>query len=135
MLKDLLEAMPVTGRRIRVFKGEECQWIFPVEQLHKGDVVRVLPGERIPSDGVIVDGCSRVTSQPIVRAAVIKELQIGDAVLCGTVNCSAVIDVRLTSDIGASSLVQKIKRLQQDCDLGLWERVLGIFRRAHRLGA
>ena len=131
MLKDLLEAMPVTGRRIRVFKGEECQWIFPVEQLHKGDVVRVLPGERIPSDGVIIDGCSRVTSQPIVRAAVIKELQIGDAVLCGTVNCSAVIDVRLTVDSSYSSLQNKIKRLQQEHKPTWWEGLLQMFSKFH----
>lgn len=131
MLKDLLEAMPVTGRRIRVFKGEECQWIFPVEQLHKGDVVRVLPGERIPSDGVIVDGCSNVTSQPVARISVYKEKHVGDTVLCGTINCSNTIDVKLTADISASSLQQKINYLQHKYNPCWWERLLAGFSRAN----
>lgn len=131
MLKDLLEAMPVNGRRVKIANGEECQWIFPVEQLHKGDVVRVLPGERIPSDGVIIDGCSNVTSQPIARISVFKEMQVGDAVLCGTINCSNTIDVRLTTDFRASSLQQKLDCLKQEHKPCWWEELLSCCCRIH----
>lgn len=131
MLKELLEAMPISGRRVKMFRGEERQWIFPVEQLHKGDVVRVLPGERIPSDGVIINGTSKVTSQPIARISVIKEIHTGDAVLCGTINCSNVIDVKLTVDSSYSSLQNKIKRLQQEHKPTWWEGLLQIFSKFH----
>ena len=53
MLKQFLEAKPVNGRRVRIKNEREYVWLFPVEQLHIGDVVRVFPGERIPMDGVI----------------------------------------------------------------------------------
>lgn len=131
MLKELLEAMPINGRRVKMFRGEERQWIFPVEQLHKGDVVRVLPGERIPSDGVIIKGTSKVTSQPIARISVIKEIHTGDAVLCGTINCSNVIDVKLTVDSSYSSLQNKIKRLQQEHKPTWWEGLLQMFSKFH----
>lgn len=127
MLKDLLEAMPVSGRRVKMFKGEESQWIFPVEQLHAGDVVRVLPGERIPSDGVIINGTSKVTSQPIARFSVIEKKKVGDSVLCGAINCSNVIDIRLTAEFAASSLQLHIKRLQEKQGSSCWEGLLQLF--------
>lgn len=127
MLNDLLAAMPISGRRVKMFNGEERQWIFPVEQLHAGDVVRVFPGERIPSDGIIINGSSRVTSQPVARISVIQEKQTGDTVLCGTINCNNVIDVKLTVESSSSSLQQKINHWQQTYTPGWWERLFGSF--------
>lgn len=128
MLNDLLAAVPVNGRRVKVFQGQEQEWIFPVEQLHTGDVVRVLPGERIPSDGIVVKGCSNITSQPIARISVMEKKNIGDKVLCGTINCDNIIEVKLTAEYSASSLQARIKRLQEQQGSSWWEHVKGVFR-------
>ena len=98
MLKQFLEAKPVNGRRVRIKNEREYVWLFPVEQLHIGDVVRVFPGERIPMDGVISKGESNITSSVIAGESVIVGKKAGDGVQCGTINCSAVIDIKVTAE-------------------------------------
>lgn len=123
MLKQFLEAKPVNGRRVRIKNERECVWLFPVEQLHIGDVVRVFPGERIPMDGVISKGESNITS------SVIAGKKAGDGVQCGTINCSAVIDIKVTAEFYNSSLQQRINRLQElRMQESWWERLVNCFR-------
>ena len=129
MLKQFLEAKPVNGRRVRIKNEREYVWLFPVEQLHIGDVVRVFPEERIPMDGVISKGESNITSSVIAGESVIVGKKAGDGVQCGTINCSAVIDIKVTAEFYNSSLQQRINRLQElRMQASWWERLVNCFR-------
>lgn len=64
--------------------GEEVK--IPVEQLALGERVRVLPGKRIPVDGVIVEGTTSIDLSNLTGESVPVDKQPGDAVLAGTVN-------------------------------------------------
>jgi len=82
--------------------GRELE--LPVEELERGDVVIIKPGERVPVDGRVIEGQSAVDQSPITGESVPVEKGEGDEVFAGTVN-------------GESSLVVEVTRLAQDTTL------------------
>lgn len=124
-LKELMEIRPVVGRRIRHDAAGESQWLLPVEQLVAGDVVRVLPGERIPADGVIVKGMSMVSKQAVnhlIPSFEAKQLQ--DKVGAATINATDILEIKLTCDGKCSSFEQKLEQARAEHDAkGLMERL------------
>ena len=123
-LKKLMAIRPVIGRRIRQAETEESIWLLPVEQLKAGDIVRVLPGERIPVDGVVMKGMSMVSKQavnPIIPTFDVKA--IDDKVCAGTINAKDVLEVRLSCDGKCSSFEQKLEQARAEQDAkGVMER-------------
>lgn len=84
--------------------------MVPAESLVLGDVVRVLPGERIPVDGRILDGQSPV-DESMVSGESVPVLRVpGDAVVSGTTNTSGVITVEV-SRIGPDTMLAQITHL------------------------
>lgn len=80
-------------------------------------------------DGVISKGESNITSSVIAGESVIVGKKAGDGVQCGTINCSAVIDIKVTAEFYNSSLQQRINRLQElRMQESWWERLVNCFR-------
>ena len=88
--------------------GQET--MVAIELVVVGDVVRVRPGERIPVDGVIVDGASAVDESVLTGESVPLDKQVGDSVAGATINQQGVISVR-ASAIGADTALAQIARL------------------------
>lgn len=84
--------------------------MVPAESLVLGDVVRVLPGERIPVDGRILDGQSPVDESMVTGESVPVLRVPGDAVVSGTTNTSGVITVEV-SRIGPDTMLAQITHL------------------------
>ncbi len=82
-IKALLGLAPKTARRIRE-NGEEED--VPVEAVHPGDKLRIRPGEKIPIDGVILEGQSAVDESMITGESIPVEKEAGAQVTGGTVN-------------------------------------------------
>lgn len=128
-LEALTAARPVVGRRIKICKGQEREWLMLVEQLAVGDVLRVLPGERIPVDGVVVKGASCVSRKVISEGAhMLEEKRQGDKVYCGTINAASAIEMRVTADWRHSGFEQKLELAREELDrqswlVRLWRRV------------
>lgn len=124
-LKELMQVRPVIGRRIRHNGDAESVWLLPVEQLLVNDIVRVLPGERIPSDGVVVKGMSMVSKQAVNRVTPSFEAkQVQDKVSAGMINATDVLEVKLTSAGCHSSFEQRLEQARAEHDAkGLWERL------------
>ncbi len=86
----LLEFLP---RRVHVRRDRE--WIdIAAEQLSVGDRVRVRPGERIPVDGVVIDGESSVDQATITGESLPIEVRPGGRVFAGSMNQSGALDIR-----------------------------------------
>ena len=130
---DLMAAKPVVGRKINVCKGRELVWLTPVEKLAEGDVLRVLPGERIPLDGVVIGGASCVSRQILPRGAHdVETKRVGDKVYCGTLNAAEVMEMRVTADWRRSGFEQKLELAREELDrqswvAKLWRRVTGTY--------
>jgi Cd2+/Zn2+-exporting ATPase len=86
---------------------------LPVEQLVLGDRVIVRPGERLPADGVVVEGASAVDQSPLTGEPVPVAKRPGDHVFAGTVNGEGGLEVRVTR-LAADSTLARIIRLVEE---------------------
>ena len=68
-----------------------------VTSISDGDIVQVLPGDRIPGDGVIIEGFSTVDESAITGESVPVEKKEESEVFCGTVNITGRLVIRVTS--------------------------------------
>ncbi|MDO4805819.1 MAG: cation-translocating P-type ATPase [Coriobacteriales bacterium] len=80
--------------------------------VEEGYTIRVLAGERIPLDGVIVRGSSSFNEAPVTGESVPQDKGVDDEVYAGTLNTSAVVDVRVTADEDCSTLARIVSQVQ-----------------------
>ena len=112
-IEKLVQLTPQTARRISA-SGEET---VPAECVQVGDLLRVLPGETIPVDGVIVSGVTSVNQAVMTGESLPVDRAPGDEVSSGTVNQFGSFDMR-ASKVGEDSSIQRMIRLVQSADAG-----------------
>jgi Cu+-exporting ATPase len=105
-LKSLLSLAPKTARKAS--DGEEQD--IPLEQVQPGDRLRVRPGEKVPVDGVVLDGSSSVDESMVTREPIPVEKKSGDAVTGGTVNGTGSFLMR-AERVGSETLLAQIVRM------------------------
>ena len=104
----------------------------PVEQVRRGDIVLVRPGERIPVDGEIIAGESAVDESMITGEWMTVSKRPGDRVTGGTINRSGAFRYRATT-LGADSVLARIVRVMRDAQASrapvqaLADRISAIF--------
>ena len=114
-LHQLIALAPAQGRRL-VKKGDELvEEMIRAEEIRKGDLLRVLPGETIPVDGVVKTGESSVDQSIMTGESLPVEKAAGDKVFCGTMNCFGSIDMEATA-VGEDSSLQKLIRMVKEAD-------------------
>lgn len=120
-IEKLVHLTPQTARVLR--NGTEK--IIPAEQVQVQDLLRVLPGETIPVDGVITDGQTSINQAVMTGESLPVDKTVGDAVSSGTVNQFGAFEMRATK-VGADSSIQRMIQLvpvcrrwkSEDCRLG-----------------
>ena len=112
-IERLVQLTPQTARRITA-DGEET---IPAQQVMVDDVLRVLPGETIPADGVIISGETSVDQSVMTGESLPVDKGVGDEVSSGTVNRFGSFDMRATR-VGEDSSIQRMIRLVQSADAG-----------------
>ena len=80
-----------------------------LEALQPGAVFRVKSGERIPADGMVVEGRSHADESVLTGESAPRPKAPGDAVVCGSLNTGGVLDIRATR-VGADSTLARIVR-------------------------
>lgn len=85
----------------------------PVEQLRPGDVVVVRPGDRIPSDGVVVDGISDVDEAPVTGESVPVSKAAGAIVYAGSINGNGVLRVRISKTSADNTIARIIHMVEE----------------------
>lgn len=101
-IRSLACMAPRTARRV---EGDAVREV-PVEELRRGDRVRVRPGERIPVDGTVLSGRSAVDQSAVTGESVPVEKEPGSLVFAGTVNGSGVLEVEVTRLSSESTLAR-----------------------------
>lgn len=74
------------------------------DEVSIGDVIIVRPGEKIPIDGIIVEGLSTLDTSALTGESVPKDVNLGDEVISGCINLSGLIKVKTTKDFGESTV-------------------------------
>jgi len=106
-IKALLKLAPETARRIRADGTEED---VALEHVHPGDLLRVRPGERVPVDGVVVEGSSFIDESMITGEPIPVERAPGDRATGGTVNGTGAFVLKAEL-VGADTLLARIVKM------------------------
>jgi len=94
--------------------AQNGDWIEkPVERITSGETILVRPGERIPVDGVIIDGTSAVDESMLTGEPMPVSKAQGDRIVGGTVNTTGAFRYRATS-VGADSVLARLVKLMRD---------------------
>lgn len=112
-IEKLVKLTPQTARVIN--KGTEN--IIPAEQVAIGDILRVLPGETIPVDGIITKGQTSINQAVMTGESLPVDKAAGDEVSSGTVNQFGAFEMKAVR-VGDDSSIQRMIRLVQSADAG-----------------
>ena len=112
-IEKLVHLTPRTARKVSGTSEE----IIPAEDVQVGDLLRVLPGEAIPVDGVITSGETSVDQAVMTGESLPVDKGPGDEVSSGTVNQFGAFEMR-ASKVGEDSSIQRMIRLVQSADAG-----------------
>jgi Cu+-exporting ATPase len=112
-IKSLLDLAPRTARRIRTDGSEED---IPIAHVHVGDLLRVRPGEKVPVDGVVVEGTSAVDESMLTGEPMPVRKSAGDPVIGATLNTSGALVMkseRVGQQTTLSQIVQMVAQAQR----------------------
>lgn len=119
-IEKLVRLTPQTARVINSGKED----IISAEKVRVGDIIRVLPGETIPADGIITLGNTSVNQAVMTGESLPVDKNIGDDVSSGTINQFGTFEMRATK-VGEDSSIQRMIRLVQSADAGK-AKIVGI---------
>lgn len=127
-IRELLALRPQTATRLE--EGHPTP--IAISDVQEGDLLRVLPGEKVPVDGVIERGSSELDESLLTGESLPVARAIGDAVTGGAINGNGLLDIRATH-VGADSTLSKIIQLVEQAQAGkapiqqLVDRIAGVF--------
>lgn len=117
-IEKLVHLTPQTARIIgHQGKKNADEKIISAEQVVVDDILRVLPGETIPVDGVILSGQTSINQAVMTGESLPVDKTVGDEVASGTVNQFGAFEMRATK-VGEDSSIQRMIRLVQSADAG-----------------
>ena len=110
-IEKLIHLTPQTARVLK----NGAEQIIPAEKVQIDDVIRVLPGETIPVDGVILSGQTSINQAVMTGESLPVDKAAGDEVSSGTVNQFGAFEMKATK-VGEDSSIQRMIRLVQSAD-------------------
>jgi Zn2+/Cd2+-exporting ATPase len=112
----LLDMTPKIARVKRIENSEAKIVEMSVDEVKKGDVVTVRPGEQIPNDGIVLRGESAVDEASITGESMPTEKGRGSKVFAGTMNGNGTLDVQVTVEAEDSTLARIVKMVEEARD-------------------
>ena len=117
-VRKLLDLQPKMAKILRQGEGENTEEIeIPVEQVQVGDIMVIKPGERIPTDGTVIDGLSSIDESAITGESIPVDKKNGDEVIGATINKSGLLKVKATK-IGQDTVLSQIITLVEEARTG-----------------
>ncbi len=90
---------------------------IPAESLKVGQLVRVVPGARVPADGTIMTGASSLDDSPVTGESVPVDKTIGDSVFAGSINTNVSLEVRVDK-VASDNTIARIIKLVEEAEDG-----------------
>ncbi|HEX5978506.1 MAG TPA: HAD-IC family P-type ATPase, partial [Nitrososphaeraceae archaeon] len=117
-VRKLLDLQPKMAKILRHGEGEDTEEIeIPVEQVQVGDIMVIKPGERIPTDGTVIDGLSSIDESAVTGESIPVDKKNGDEVIGATINKSGLLKVKATK-IGQDTVLSQIITLVEEARTG-----------------
>jgi Cu+-exporting ATPase len=127
-----LRALMESGAKEATVLRDGVEKLLPLAMVTQGDVMVVRPGERIPTDGEIVEGAAAIDTSMMTGESVPVEATVGDSVLGGTINTSGLLQVRATR-VGDDTELARMAKLVERAQTGksdaqrLADRISAVF--------
>ncbi len=106
-IKSLLGLAPKTARRVKPDGSEED---IPLTSVHEGDSLRVRPGEKVPVDGVVIEGSSAIDESMLTGEPLPVTKRVGDKLIGATLNTSGALLMR-SEHVGSATVLSQIVQL------------------------
>jgi Cu+-exporting ATPase len=106
-IKSLLGLAPKTARRLNPDGSEED---IPLTHVHVGDLLRIRPGEKVPTDGIVMEGASAIDESMITGEPLPVSKRAGDHVIGATLNTSGSLVMR-SEKVGAQTVLSQIVQM------------------------
>jgi Cu+-exporting ATPase len=119
-VRKLLDLQPRMAKVIREGgrgRGGGMEVEIPIEQIQQGEVMVIRPGERIPTDGIVIEGSSSIDESAITGESIPIDKKKEDQVIGGTINKSGLLKVRATK-IGQDTVLSQIITLVEEARTG-----------------
>ena len=113
----------LTPKNARIIENG-VERIIESDSVKTGDIIRVLPGESIPVDGIIISGQTSIDQAVMTGESLPVDKTVGDEVASGTINQFGVFELKATK-VGEDSSIQRMIRLVQSADAGK-SKIVGI---------
>ncbi|MCD7755743.1 MAG: heavy metal translocating P-type ATPase [Firmicutes bacterium] len=129
---DALKSLMKLSPKQAVILRDGAETAVPIEQVQSGDIFVVRPGENIPVDGVILEGCSAVNESALTGESIPVDKAEGDTVSAATVNQSGFLKCRATR-VGKDTTLSQIIKMVSDAAATkapiakIADRVSGVF--------
>ena len=116
-VRKLLDLQPKMAKVIRREGDTEVELEIPIEQVQEGDIMVIRPGERIPTDGIVVDGLSSVDESAVTGESIPVDKKKNDQVIGATINKSGLLRVKATK-VGHDTVLSQIITLVEEARTG-----------------
>ncbi len=108
-IRKLLELQPTIARVVR--DGEEVE--VPIDEVQEGDTIIIKPGEKVPTDGVVIAGYSSVDEKLLTGESIPVEKNVGSEVIGATVNKAGLLKIR-ASRVGEDTALHQIIHMVEE---------------------
>ena len=102
----------ITANRV----GPEGEVVIDAKEVKVGDVLVIKPGEKIPADGVVLQGLSHLDTSPLTGESYPRKVEKGDEILSGMINGNAVLKVLVTKDYENSTAMKIMHLIEEASD-------------------
>src|SRR5919112_1482346 len=113
-VRKLLDLQPKMAKVIRKGGVEEE---VPIEEVQEGEVMVIRPGERIPTDGIVIEGSSSIDESAVTGESIPVDKKKGDEVIGATINKSGLLKVKATK-VGQDTVLSQIITLVEEARTG-----------------
>ncbi len=110
--RNITELMDIRPDYANIEEDGKLEQVDP-DEVAVGTVIVVQPGEKVPIDGVIIEGCSTLNTSALTGESIPKDCGVGDEIISGCINMTAVLKIRTTREFGEST-VSKILELVEN---------------------
>ena len=101
----IMDAIDMRPETVNLVNGSDIK-VIPAQNAQVGDIVMIRPGDRIPLDGKIIEGSSRIDTSPVTGEPVPVKAECGDDVISGCVNTSGQIKIRVEKVLSESMVTR-----------------------------
>ena len=98
-----------------VIRGENIEEVDP-EEVEVGEIILVKPGERVPLDGVVIEGESRLDTVALTGESVPQSIGVDDEIYSGSVNLNGLLKIRVTKPFGESTVARILELVENASD-------------------